>query len=290
MKKKLIVFIYLLIHFNCMLHAQCPDSIDPCDDTIGDHIFDEQKSSDIIKAFTNQFGKRLIEYGGTIYADDVQYFKDLATPDNAGNLIIRFYFCQIENNSDGLYIAFGNKKLYRKSGDHSFPYVNSNIFQTHSDGLRNYYTAKNPHYAADQNLDPGVFIKDRNYFITSYKDNRFRSVLKCTNYYGDFNFTKSIEAIYRNKDDQGHQLPGTCAGIRFFFGFDNKLCNQIRIVLVGVDSQGKNLKLWRETSAPKSYVSGTNISTIKIIAYFLFAVLAAILIFFGVRKYRRRKL
>ncbi|MBK8846490.1 MAG: hypothetical protein IPO27_08115 [Bacteroidetes bacterium] len=261
MKKTLTVFLVLLLIFffkNDKLIAQ--HSCNYCDASfrLGDpnpHYITDAVLVEYIKAFRAKFSKATF-YGGTIYGD-YDYFYNLALADYK---VIKFHFCSLGDDSRKLFLAFEGGQCTSGvldlsvhdcliSCDEMFGHLAINPPENYLSRLESHTippafsippTAEDD-YSCQQLPDSNVTRYKKNLTNNEY----YNADFGCADFVGCFNFDATIATIFSTYPK--------CKGIRYYFGYDSKITrgSKIRVILVGVDANGKNIRnSWKENSRP----------------------------------------
>ena len=218
---------------------------------VTNHIIPFSDAADYIRIFQRKKFPDLDFYGGTIYRDRENFPAD-------GYSVIRFHYCSNPNDDDKIFAAFELENCERDdevlgdcliSADALFPKINPKFPYSFNEALWNFNL---PSTSGNQRMPQNNVINSRICFARTNNPHQFYGHLGDRfgdGYTGYFNYAATVRAMFREEG---------CAGIRYFFGYadydrdGNKLDNRIRLILVGVDEDGNNLKTYRETSVPFS--------------------------------------
>ena len=243
---------------NCGMCADtAKHNIDPCDAAILIREFQ------LTKKFKN------CTSGGTIWTKNPNEDKIV---DNALKAFLdystfRFHYCSVQSDDVShqespemdIYLAFDRGKC--TAGRRSIGIYNArclvpdlkNTFKKFSDE-----ELENPDHFCEILKDDQHDFNDYKYLLvdsTEVKEKKsnlissklFANDIHCNDYAGDFDNKALYEIL--------HPATGEVYGWRYYFGIDEKqsLTNDIRVILVGIGKDGKNLKEFRETSTPHDY-------------------------------------
>ncbi len=245
-----------------------PDN--PCEvcDPNQDHHFSASESVPLIAVFNTRFN--ITTYGGTIFGVKDYFEKgfDSKHLPQGGSRAFKFHFCSPKSGASDFFLVFQNAycinnrlmdfenvvPFYFTGGDLTFPKTrcnsSSSVDCVQRDGeSRPYPDATRPlsDWQKSQEFNGIDLPAVRAAF--KLKTIFTRELQKCTdNYVGYFIYNTSLLDIFGNKDKPGDP---PCQGIRYYYAYDRvKSTYKIRIILVGVDANGRNLNTWRETSVP----------------------------------------
>lgn len=195
-------------------------------------------------------------YGGTIWINNIDDFN----PNPNTNKVLKFHYCAVSTNPEAkVFVAFeldncsaniavsGNCYIACDSSFGKIP----RRWGSPSALLLEYLTISQ-NQGCNQIMPPTDVQNARENF--AWIDGPYRSHLGSIlnkGFTGYFNFDNSIRDIFSEAP-----ISNPCKGIRYFFGYkavdqnQRQVINRIRVILVGVDQYGTNLKTWRETSIP----------------------------------------
>ncbi len=284
MKKLILILISVLFIFECSLNkinAQIiADTCNLCSCYLDNvHNISDTLAAKLVKKFKKKF-KNISAYAGTIYGDE-NYFKSISTQSSGKNYdILKYHFCTNSKTSKNLFLAFENGECNPnnnqiinystvgdcvKSNDQEFTKIKPKFLIS----LRRFRTRlikdKEPFDFIYNNASSQIITAaDVDSSIKFLKDNaNFSQYIPCSKLGGNFNFNESIHEIFLNGDTTGNDT--ICKGIRYYFGYDKEgkimnknvrgcnflnTINEIPVIMVGVDEDGENLKIFKENSVP----------------------------------------
>ena len=288
MKKLILFLISVLFIFDCSLNKisaqEIPDDCNRCSCSLDSvHYISDTIAAKLIKNFKNKF-KNISAYAGTIYGDE-NYFKQISTPSSDKNYTtLKYHFCTSSRTSKNLFLAFENGECMPFKGDNQIQIISNNPIGNCVKSNDQEYTKIKPKFLVSLRSFRERLIKDNEPFDFIYNNNssqiitaadvdssikflkdnaNFSQYIGCSKLGGNFNFAESIHEIFLNGDTTGKDT--ICKGIRYYFGYDEdgkimkknirgcnflKTINQIPIVIVGVDEDGQNLRIFKENSVP----------------------------------------
>ena len=247
------------------------------------HNISDTLAAKLIKKFKKKF-KTISAYAGTIYGNE-NYFKQISiqSPDK-NYTVLKYHFCTTSKTSKNLFLVFENGECMPSDRDNNIQIINNNTVGNCIKSNDQEYAKIKPKFLVSLRCFRKRLIKDKEPFdfiynndssqiitaadvdasINFLKENlNFSQYISCSKLGGNFNFQESIHEIFLNGDPTGKDT--ICKGIRYYFGYDKKgkimskkdrgcnfinTINQIPIVIVGVDEDGENLKIFRENSVP----------------------------------------
>ena len=288
MKKLILILISVLFILECSLNkinAQViPDACNLCSCSLDNvHNISDTIAAKLIKKFKKKF-KNISAYAGTIYGNE-DYFKKISVQSSDKNYTtIKYHFCTNSKTSKNLFLAFENGECKPSTRDINIKINKNNEVGNCVKSNDQEYTKIKPKFLISLRCFRKRLIKDKEPFdfiynndssqiitaadvnasINFLKENiNFSQYISCSKLGGNFNFNESIHEIFLNGDPTGKDT--ICKGIRYYFGYDkvgkimkknNRGCNflytinQIPIVIVGVDEDGQNLRIFKENSVP----------------------------------------